>query len=134
MLWWCFWFIDSWNHVEIILRFKSFVLFGTSTLLGGSLRVLQLLTDLSKLTGNGWEGNPWLDSLGSKSIRVSWVLDFWLLKDTYLWFEALTMLINNMINNYRKFKHYFILFLTIKYWWILRTLFLIELWSTEKSN
>ena len=32
------------------LRFKSSVLFGTHSLLGKSLRVLQLLTHLSKLT------------------------------------------------------------------------------------
>ena len=34
------------------LRFKSSVLFGMQTLLGKSLRVLQLPTDLSKLTAN----------------------------------------------------------------------------------
>ena len=35
------------------LRFKSSVLFGTHTLLGKSLRVLQLQTHLSNLTANG---------------------------------------------------------------------------------
>ena len=36
-----------------MLRFKSSVLFGRHTLLDKSLRVLQLPTDLSKLTTNG---------------------------------------------------------------------------------
>ena len=36
-----------------MLRFKSFVLFGTHTLLDKSLRVLQLQTHLSNLTANG---------------------------------------------------------------------------------
>ena len=35
------------------LRFKSFVTFGTHEVLDMSLRVLQLLTHLSKLTANG---------------------------------------------------------------------------------
>ena len=35
------------------LRFKSSVLFETHTLLGKSLRVLQLLAHLSNLTSNG---------------------------------------------------------------------------------
>ena len=35
------------------LRFKSSVLFGTHTLLDKSLRILQLPTDLSKLTAKG---------------------------------------------------------------------------------
>ena len=35
------------------LRFKSSVFFGTHTLLDKSVRVLQLLTHLSKLTANG---------------------------------------------------------------------------------
>ena len=36
-----------------MLKFKSFVLFGTHTLLDKSLRVLQLPIHLSKSTGNG---------------------------------------------------------------------------------
>ena len=36
-----------------MLRFKSFVLFGTHTLLDKSLRVLTLPTHLSNLTTNG---------------------------------------------------------------------------------
>ena len=35
------------------LRFQSFVLFGTHTLLDKSLRVLQLATRPSKITANG---------------------------------------------------------------------------------
>ena len=37
------------------LRFKSSVLFETHTLLGKSLRVLQLPTHLSNITANGWQ-------------------------------------------------------------------------------
>ena len=36
-----------------MLRFKSYVLFGTHTLLEKSLRVLQLPTHLSNLSSNG---------------------------------------------------------------------------------
>ena len=36
-----------------MLRFKSFILLGTHTLLDKSFRVLQLATQLSKLTENG---------------------------------------------------------------------------------
>ena len=43
-----------------VLKFRSIVLFGTQTLLGKSLRVLQLPTNLSNLTANG------LYSLGCK--------------------------------------------------------------------
>ena len=41
------------NISDSTLRIKSSVLFGTHTLLGRSLRVLQLPTYLSKLTTNG---------------------------------------------------------------------------------
>ena len=72
-------------------------------------------------------------SLECKLIKVDWGLHFWLLKDTYfLCFEALIMLVNNLINIFlRNLKHYFILFLIIKYWWILRMFFLNKLWSIE---
>ena len=43
--------------------------------------------------------NAVLDSLGCKLIRVGWVVHFWLLKNTnFVWFDALTMIVNNQIN------------------------------------
>ena len=47
---------DSFIAVIIIkiLKFKSSVLFGTHALLDRSLRVLQLLKHLSKLSANGY--------------------------------------------------------------------------------
>ena len=47
--------LDSFIPVIVLntLRFKSPVLFGTHTLLGKSLRVLQLPTHLPKLTAKG---------------------------------------------------------------------------------
>ena len=58
-----------------------------------------------------------MQSLGCKLIRVGLVKHFLLLKDThFIWLDALTTLVNNPINIFNKPKHYFILFLIIKYW------------------
>ena len=74
-------------------------------------------------------------SSGCKLIRVGWVVHFWLINDAYfVCLEELTMLVNDPINIFfDKLKHYFTLFITIKYWWILRmSNFLTEPWSSEK--
>ena len=43
--------------------------------------------------------NTWLYSLGCKLIRVGWVKRFWLLNEThFVWLDALTMSVNNIIN------------------------------------
>ena len=71
-------------------------------------------------------------SLGCKLIQVLWIVNVWLLKGAhFVWLEGLTKPVNNQINILPK---HLILFLTIKYAWILSMpSFLTELWSSEKS-
>ena len=67
---------------------------------------------------------------------IGWILRFWLVKNTHIvWLDALNWPVNNPVNIFfNKPKYYFILFLIIKYWSILRMpSFLIEQWSAEKS-
>ena len=72
------------------LRFKSYVSFGTHTLLGKSLRVIELPTHVSNLAANGLYWSSWL-YLGWKLIRVSWIKHFWLLNDMhFVWLDLLT--------------------------------------------
>ena len=74
-------------------------------------------------------------SLECKLTKVGSVVHFWLLKHTrFVSLEVSAMTVNNLINILKKLKHYFTLFWTIKYWWILKMpSFLVELWSTKKS-
>ena len=72
-----------------------------------------------------------MHSLGCKLIIAGWVVHLWLLNNTcFVWLEALTALVvvNNPINIFLiNLKNYFVLFLIIKYWLILRmSSFLIE--------
>ena len=67
----------------------------------------------------------------TKFIRVGWVLHLWLLKGThFVCLEAFTMLVNNLIDIFLESYHYFILFVTIKYWWILSIPFFIFSFSS----
>ena len=75
-----------------VLRSKSFVLFGTNTILDKSLRLLQLPTHVSSLIVNRYQRNSWLYLLGCKLVRVGWVIHVLLINERlFVWVDPLTM-------------------------------------------